>query len=34
MSPAAPLNPNAPRISGHIDVFHDREEWVVAAALE
>ena len=30
---ASPLNRNAPRISGDIDVFHDREERVAAAAL-
>jgi hypothetical protein len=29
----APLNQDAPRISGDIDVFHDREERVAAAAL-
>ena len=29
---ATPLNRNAPRYSGHIDVFHDREERVAAAA--
>ena len=31
---AAPLNRDAPRISDDIDVFHDREERVAAAALE
>ncbi len=31
---ATPLNRNAPRISGDIDVFHDREERVAAAALD
>jgi hypothetical protein len=31
---AAPLNRAAPRISGDIDLFHDREERVAAAALE
>jgi len=31
---AAPLNRDAPRISGDIDLFHDREERVAAAALE
>jgi hypothetical protein len=31
---AAPLNRDAPRISGDIDVFHDREERVAAAALD
>jgi hypothetical protein len=30
---ASPLNRDAPRISGDIDVFHDREERVAAAAL-
>jgi len=30
---ATPLNRNAPRYSGDIDVFHDREERVAAAAL-
>src|SRR5262249_6211807 len=30
---ATPLNRNAPRISSDIDVFHDREERVAAAAL-
>jgi hypothetical protein len=30
---AAPLNRDAPRYSGDIDVFHDREERVAAAAL-
>ena len=29
---ASPLNRDAPRISGDIDVFHDREERVAAAA--
>jgi hypothetical protein len=28
---ASPLNRDAPRISGDIDVFHDREEQVAAA---
>ena len=31
---ATPLNRNAPRISSDIDVFHDREERVAAAAFE
>ena len=31
---ATPLNRNAPRISSDIDVFHDREERVAAAALD
>ena len=31
---AAPLNRDASRISGDIDLFHDREERVAAAALE
>jgi hypothetical protein len=31
---ATPLNRNAPRISSGIDVSHDREERVAAAALE
>jgi len=31
---AAPLNRDAPRISGDIDVFHDRGERDAAAALE
>lgn len=31
---ATPLNRNAPRYSADIDVFHDREERVAAAALE
>ena len=31
---AAPLNRDAPRISGDIDLFHDREERVAVAALE
>ena len=31
---AAPLNRDAPRISADIDLFHDREERVAAAALE
>ncbi len=30
---ASPLNRDAPRISGDIDVFHDREERVAAAAM-
>jgi hypothetical protein len=30
---ATPLNRNAPRYSGDIDTFHDREERVAAAAL-
>jgi len=30
---ASPLNRDAPRISGDIDLFHDREERVAAAAL-
>src|SRR5580658_1231138 len=30
---ATPLNRNAPRYSGDIDIFHDREERVAAAAL-
>ena len=30
---ATPLNRDAPRYSGDIDVFHDREERVAAAAL-
>jgi hypothetical protein len=30
---ATPLNRNAPRYSGDIDIFHDREERVVSAAL-
>jgi hypothetical protein len=30
---ATPLNRNAPRFSNDIDVFHDREERVVSAAL-
>src|SRR5437868_13806688 len=31
---ATPLNRNAPRYSGDIDVFHDREERVATAALD
>lgn len=31
---ATPLNQNAPRYSGDIDVFHDREERVATAALD
>ena len=31
---AAPLKRNAPRYSSDIDVFHDREERVAAAAVE
>jgi hypothetical protein len=31
---ATPMNRDAPRISSGIDVFHDREERVAAAALE
>src|ERR1700730_15745584 len=31
---AAPLNRDAPRFSDDIDVFHDREERVAAAALD
>ncbi len=31
---ASPLNRDAPRISGHVDVLHDREERVAAAALD
>src|ERR1035437_5754261 len=31
---ATPLNRDAPRYSGDIDVFHDREERVAAAALD
>ena len=31
---AAPLNRDAPRVFGDIDMFHDREERVAAAALE
>jgi hypothetical protein len=30
---ASPLNRNAPRMSADIDVFHDREERVAAAAM-
>jgi hypothetical protein len=30
---ATPLNRDAPRYSGDIDVFHDREERVASAAL-
>jgi len=29
---STPLNRDAPRYSGDIDVFHDREEWVLQAA--
>ena len=30
---ATPLNRDAPRYSGDIDIFHDREERVAAAAI-
>jgi hypothetical protein len=31
---STPLNQNAPRYSGHIDIFHDREERVARTAVE
>jgi hypothetical protein len=34
LAEASPLNRDAPRVSGDIDLFHDREERVAAAALE